>query len=246
MLSRMRKRAPSSFRLSAGPQVCPSPRGGKLRSPGAPRRGGGSGLADLLSRIKKRAPSSFRLSASPQVCPSPRGGQLRSPGASPPMLRRLLGSFPKIFGARARSFDMPERGPAERGRREAEALQGQRKQVLCFAGLCRGQRKQVSTNQRTPRLDQPAHAKARPTSARLRSATSAAESAAAPPAKLWRAGKGKGGGLARGGRAGKGEGGLARGRGCAVRTKDSSVYGLQHLPILPRPGIEPGTFRSSV
>ena len=60
------------------------------------------------------------------------------------MLRRLLGSFPKIFGARARSFDMPERGPAARGRREAEALQGQRKQVLCFAGLCRGQRKQVS------------------------------------------------------------------------------------------------------
>ena len=228
MLSRIKKRAPSSFRLSASPQVCPSPRGGKLRSPGAPPPNASAPAGELPQNLRR-----------------PRSG-LRHAREETGRAWRPLGSFPRIFGARARSFDMPERKPAERGRREAEALQGQRKQVLCFAGLCRGQRKQVSTNQHTPRLDQPAHAKARPTSARLRSATSAAESAAAPPAKLWRAGKGKGGGLARGGRAGKGEGGLARGRGCAVRTKDSSVHGLQHLPILPRPGIEPGTFRSSV
>ena len=83
-LAELLKKQEPFLSLATSPQVLPHFHKWREAHSRAPRRqlrrGGGSGLADLLSRIKKRAPSSFRLSASPQVCPSPRGGKLRSPG----------------------------------------------------------------------------------------------------------------------------------------------------------------------
>ena len=87
-LAELLKKQEPFLSLATSPQVLPHFHKWREAHSRAPRkhfrRGGGSGLADLLSRTKKRAPSSFRLSASPQVGPSPRGGKLRSPGGPPP------------------------------------------------------------------------------------------------------------------------------------------------------------------
>ena len=149
------------------------------------------------------------------------------------MLRRPLGSFPKIFGARARGCDMPERRPAERGARWGASPESSAPALgasTCWAA--RG-RSPAGATQASPvlcralqgaaqaSLDQPAHAKARPTSTRQGSTnqrtaaigdirrgvrrSTACQALAGWQGEGRRAGKG-GAGWQGGGRAGKGEG----------------------------------------